>query len=53
MAGPGHHRAVLTARTGLNAPANQARRLLNDIADRGHLERVRSGRRGGRFVPRI
>ena len=41
IAEPGHHRALLMTRTGLDAEENQARRLLNDIASfRGWLEQT-------------
>jgi len=47
IAEPGHHRALLFARTGIDAQENQARRLLNDIASyRGWLEQSE-----GRKVP--
>jgi len=47
IAEPGHHRALLFARTGIDAEENQARRLLNDIASfRGWLEQSE-----GRRVP--
>jgi tRNA A-37 threonylcarbamoyl transferase component Bud32 len=39
IAEPGHHRALLMTRTGIDAEENQARRLLNDITSfRGWLE---------------
>jgi tRNA A-37 threonylcarbamoyl transferase component Bud32 len=45
IAEPGHHRALLFARTGIDAQENQARRLLNDIASfRGWLEQSESRR---------
>jgi hypothetical protein len=47
IAEPGYHRALLFARTGIDAEENQARRLLNDIASfRGWLEQSE-----GRRVP--
>lgn len=47
IAEPGHHRALLFARTGIDAEENQARRLINDIASfRGWLEQSE-----GRRVP--
>jgi hypothetical protein len=47
IAEPGHHRALLMTRTGIDAEENQARRLLNDITSfRGWLEHSE-----GRRVP--
>jgi methylglyoxal synthase len=42
---PGHHRRRLLSLTGLDVQENQARRLLNDIANfRAHIEQTEQGR---------